>query len=800
MRFPPHSSYRPEQTDNGGAGFDGGDAGARSGSGSVDTFAILLRRYRHRARLTQEEVADRSGLSVRTVRNAERDGAARLRFNSVRRLADSLGLDADDRQRLDAAADAQLPPAPAAPVRQSGPTWSPMPAAPPGRLPAAIASFAGRADEMRELDGLLDAAGGGPMPVVAVLGSAGVGKTALAVHWGQRVAERFPGGQFYVNLRGFHPTGVRMEPGEAVRGLIEALGIPPQRMPPTLDAQLELYRRVLADRRVLLVLDNAADAEHVRPLLPGSSTVAVVVTSRNNLMSLVAVEAAHPMTLRQLNEADSHLLLYRRLGQQRVRAEPEAAAEIVRLCARLPLALSIVAARAATHRGFALADLAAELRDVRGRLDHLGGPDAIADVRAVMSWSYQSLDAEAARLFRLLGLHPGAEVGRSAAASLAGIDAARAAALLRELAVANLLDEHRPGRYTCYSLLHVFATELVDLVDSPAARRAATLRLLDHYLHTAYRAALQLDPHRETITLAPAADGTICADIVDLHTAVAWFTAEHPTILALVSVAVREGFTEHVWRLVWTMLDFWDRRAALWQAWLAVAEQALDTADRVGDDLVRAHCRRSLAQVQARLGDTTAAERNFGYAIAAYRRLELIGSLAHTHRNHAWVMARDGRHDDAIAELHRAMPLFEAGDDEAGQARTLNSIGWYHAHLGDFDRCLRYCLRAMARHRRTGDRFGEADTWDSIGYAYHHLGQQTAADSAYQRALALYRELGDRSSEADTLVRLGDLHRATGDLAAARLAWQQALTILDASDEREAGEIRRRLGEIAEPS
>jgi hypothetical protein len=295
----------------------------------------------------------------------------------------------------------------------------------------------------------------------------------LAVHRAHRVADRFPDGQLYVNLRGFHPTGQAMDPAEAVRGFLDALGTPPERIPASLDAQAALYRSTLAGKRVLVVLDNARDAEHVRPLLPGTPTVMVVVTSRSQLTGLVA-EGAHPITLDLLTTAEARGLLARRLGIDRVTAEPDAVDGIITACARLPLALTVAAARAATHPGFPLAAGAAELSAARGLLDTLAADDPATDVRAVFSWSYQALAAPAARLFRLLGLHPGPDTCAPAAASLAGQPLPDVRRTLAELARANLITEYAPGRYGFHDLLRTHAADLTHGIDtSSAASRSA---------------------------------------------------------------------------------------------------------------------------------------------------------------------------------------------------------------------------------------------------------------------------------------------------------------------------------------
>jgi transcriptional regulator with XRE-family HTH domain len=330
----------------------------------------------------------------------------------------------------------------------------------PRQLPAAVADFTGRAAELQTLSRMLDEAGAGvPGTVVisAIGGTAGVGKTALALYWAHRAAGRFADGQLYVNLRGFDPSGAPATPAEAIRRFLDALAVPPERIPPDPEAQAGLYRSLLADRKMLVVLDNARDEQQVRPLLPASPGSLVLVTSRNQLAGLAAAERARLLTVDVLAHDESVQLLTDRLGARRAAAEPEAVDEIARLCAHLPLALTVAAARAAVRPGFPIASLAADLRDTAGRLDALDSGDPGASVRAVFSWSYQQLSAEAARMFRLLGLHPGPDISVPAAASLAAVEKPEARRLLRELARGCLIAEHIPGRYAFHDLLRAYA-------------------------------------------------------------------------------------------------------------------------------------------------------------------------------------------------------------------------------------------------------------------------------------------------------------------------------------------------------
>jgi DNA-binding SARP family transcriptional activator len=341
----------------------------------------------------------------------------------------------------------------------------------PGQLPADIAAFAGRATELNELDQLLRSHG--TVTICAITGTAGVGKSALAIHWGHRIRQHFPDGQLYVNLRGFDPAGPPLEPGDVLRSFLDAFGMPPERIPVDLPGRSGLYRSLLANRRVLVVLDNARDADQVRWLLPGGRMCLVVSTSRRLLPGLVAAEGAHPVVVDLLSPAEAGQMLAARLGRERLAAEPEAVDEIIAGCARLPLAIAVAAARAATHPGFPLATIATELRAAPTALDAFASADPATDIRATFSWSYQELSAPTKRLFRLLGLHSGPDVTVPAAASLTAAHEHRARSALAELREENLLNEHTPGRYAFHDLLRAYATELVAASESEAERRTA---------------------------------------------------------------------------------------------------------------------------------------------------------------------------------------------------------------------------------------------------------------------------------------------------------------------------------------
>jgi tetratricopeptide (TPR) repeat protein/transcriptional regulator with XRE-family HTH domain len=731
--------------------------------------------------LTQEQLAERLGVERTTVVRWERGETQPLPWLRPR-LARALGVSADRLEELLAADGAPARPDDRAVVV-------------PRQLPAAVADFTGRAAELDALTQIVDDAGAdepGTMVISVIGGTAGVGKTALALHWAHQVAGRFGDGQLYVNLRGYDPSGIPAAPETAIRGFLGALGVPPERIPRTTEAQAGLYRSLLADKRMLIVLDNARDERQVRPLLPAGPGSLVLVTSRRQLGGLAAADGARLLTLDTLRHAEAVQLLAARLGAARAAAEPAAAGQIARLCACLPLALAVAAARAAARPGFPLAALAAELADSAGRLDALDAGDPGSSVRAVFSWSYQQLSDESARMFRLLGLHPGPDISVPAAASLLGIAEAHARRLLRELARAHLTVEHVPGRYAFHDLLRAYAAEQARHTDSQADRDAAIGRVLDHYLHTVARAALLWHPAKEPVALAAPRPGTAPEQPADHRQDMAWFDAEHQVLLAAVTLAAGSGLDTHAWQLPWAMAPFLQSRGHF-QEWAAAQRTALAAATRVGDTAAQALSGRLLANACSDLGDHDQALDHYASSLTLYQRLGNRFGEAKIHHNLGVLAERQDRFADALGHAEQALRLYQAIGDKANEAIALNDVGWFHGHLGDYQQARVFCRQALTLCAEAVDRWVEGEVWDSLGYAEHHLGNLAEAAACCQRALSLYRESGDRFDEADMLIRLGDSHHAAGELTQAREAWQQALAILQDLDRPEADTVRAKL-------
>jgi tetratricopeptide (TPR) repeat protein/transcriptional regulator with XRE-family HTH domain len=737
-----------------------------------DAAGSWLRRQREASGLTQEELAARSGLSVRAISDLERGRTRRPYPRTIRLLTEALRV----------------------PGNAAGHGQHADRAAVPRQLPAVVRHFAGREREIGALYALLDDAGQAPGPVVisALSGTAGIGKTTLAVHWAHHVADRFPDGQLYVNLRGFDPTGTVVTPGAAVRRFLDALDVPAQRIPADLDAQAALYRTLLANRRVLVVLDNARDADQIRPLLPASGGCLALITSRNQLTPLIATEDAHLITLGLLSADEALALLTQRLGRERVDAEPEATAAIIARCARLPLALAIVAAHAAAHPRRPLRTLADALADAGTGLDTLSAGDPSTDVRTVFSWSYRALTPGAARLFRLLGLQPGPDVSTAAAASLAAIPPDRVQPLLTELTQANLIAEPAADRYALHDLLHAYAADLARTHDTDEQCAAATRRVLDHYLHTAHTADRLLYPARNRITLTPPLSGVLPEELTDQRQAMEWFITEGAVLLAALDHAATTRYDTHTWQLAWTLATFLDLRGR-WTELVGTGGTALAAADRLADPTAAAHAYTVIACAHTRLGHFDDAQAHLEYALDRYGRTGDRIAQAHTHNNLGYLADVRGRHATALEHTWQALDLFRAAGHLVGQANTLNSIGWCYAQMADFRQTLVHCQQALGMLKQLGDFVGQAHTWDSIGYAHRHLGEYTAAIASYQQAVDLYQRIGDRNGEATTLTRLGDTHHDAGDPDSAGKSWQQALAILDDLAHPDASAVRAKL-------
>ncbi|MFD9734004.1 BTAD domain-containing putative transcriptional regulator [Umezawaea sp. NPDC059074] len=670
----------------------------------------------------------------------------------------------------------------------------PRPTAAPRQLPSGTTHFVGRSQELDLLGGLLDSAeaAGGSVIVSAVNGTGGVGKTTLALHWANRMKDRFPDGQLYVNLRGFDPRREPLAAADALRGFLGAFIADPKGIPDDGDAQVSLYRSLLSTKRVLVVLDNARDAEQVRPLLPGSPTCFTVITSRNRLEGLVVTDDASLLALDVLDDAESLALLGRRIGTAALTAEPQAVERIVALCGGLPLALAIVAARVVANPRSSLATIADELSSEQGRLDVLDTGDLATSVRGVFSWSYKHLSEPTARVFRVLALHPGAHFAVPAVASAAAIPIEAAREALLELVRTNLLLSLGSDRFQYHDLLRMYAAELSNEVEDAAERRLVQKRLFSHYLYSANAAKImELDwftPHE------PILDGVVVVVGVGSQAeAMEWYEAEHNTLASLLRLAISGRFSEYVDVLqnaLWLFMDMtsrWEQTVALSELVLEYFEEVEDPyefAPRMKIDLAASHGRRGRF------------EKSIEYSRAVLDAGHERGEL-HLQRkalnNMAMAYTELGRHQEAVEFAEAALEVSSRDRGGMGRRLVLNTLAIIYGRLGEHDKA-EGCLReALELNRLRDDTHTVSQNLVVLGETYCELRKWDQAREVLVEALELSRANGSRYNEATSLSLLGDVREAGGDEAGAEVYRKQALDVFTELDMPEAHALRARL-------
>ena len=797
------------------------------------TFAGLLRKLRTEARLTQEELADAARLSPRAVSDLERGINRTARKDTAVLLADVLGLAEPVRAVFVAAARGRAPAADvltamrgeaaaarggAMPAEAEGTA----PAVVPRQLPAGAAFFAGRETELKELDALLDRAGpngagadgkggadgpSGAVVISAVAGMAGVGKTALAVHWARKVAGRFPDGQLYVNLRGYDAEGAAVTPEEVTGWFLAALGVPAVQIPADAQARCGLYRSALAGRRVLIVLDNARDAAQVRPLLPGSGGCLVVVTSRSSLAGLAAAEGARPLRLGPLSTEEGVRLLAARLGGERVAAELDAVTELAGRCGHLPLALAVMAARAAADPGLPLGALAGQLAGAAGaeaaaaaagadpgRLEVLETGDPATSLGQLLAWSHRQLSPPAAQMFALLGVHCGPDITVPAAASLAWVPRAEAGRALAELAAASLAAEHRPGRYVLHDLVRVYAAGRARQALGEVEIRAAIERSLDHYLHT--RVIVHSIP--AAFPVAPPAPGVLPERLAGEAELLAWSQAEHQVVLQ----AIAAGYLTRAWQLFYAQAwflgsqDYWADFRTVGQTLLAAAEAAGDQVALGWTHLVIGRC----CTLAGNRGEDRA---HLARALDHFRRAGDLYGQANAQLHASMACISKAHWAEAAPLAAQALELFRQTGGQTGEGWALASLGACHARLGNYGLARGYARQALEVTPDDRDPVSLAVAWVALGSVHSQLGEPGEAISCYRQALALVREQKNamaRWMKSNLLIECGDAYQAVGDLPAAVEAWQQAQQIRRDMGFPESRRICARLEQADPPS
>jgi DNA-binding SARP family transcriptional activator/tetratricopeptide (TPR) repeat protein len=664
------------------------------------------------------------------------------------------------------------------------------PAVVPRQLPADVTGFSGRVQALARLDAhVADTSA----VVVLVSGTGGVGKTALAVHWAHKVAHRYPDGQLHVDLRGYD-EGNPADPMDVLVRFLQALGVDGGEIPVDPDARSARLRSALAGKRVLLLLDNARTADQVRPLLPGAAGCLTLVTSRDALTGLVVADGARRVELDLFDPAESRDLLRTLLGA-RVDAEPDAVDRLVEQCTGLPLALRLTADLAERRHRTPLSRLAADLTGEQDLLDRLdAGTDQRTALRAVFSWSYRSLTDQGARLFRLMGLAPGADIDAHGCAALLGTSVGEALRTLDELVRAHLVEERTADRFQSHDLLRAYARTRAEADEPEAERDKAVRRLVDYLLHTAYGAERFMDRHHApvAIPLAPAAPGVPERTFPDTATALAWFSTEYENLLAAQAYARAQGRHAEVVQFAAAMRTALFRHR-LRQAYANTQLAAAEAAEALGHVVAEAVCRGVLAQAYALLADYDAALRHgeHGLRLAEKTGDPLVQALAH--RAIAWADHHRGAYQEALDHCARALDLARATGAVTLEADLLNGMGWIHTMLGDHRRALPLCEESVALSARAGYRESEAPALHSLGYVHLRLGNHDAAKTAFLTAAEQYEELGLRSGIVEAYLHLGDAHAESGDTDAAVAAWQRALDALDDKTTPRAATIEARI-------
>ncbi|MFI0405838.1 AfsR/SARP family transcriptional regulator [Actinomadura sp. 3N508] len=674
----------------------------------------------------------------------------------------------------------------------SGP--GPGPGGPvPQQLPPDVSGFSGRTAELARLAGLLPEPGTRPGTVViaSMSGMAGVGKTTLAVHWAYRIRDEFPDGTLFADLRGYSRIGPPARPDEVLDGFLRALQVPPAAIPPTLEERAAMYRSQLDRRRMLIILDNAASSAQLRWLLPGTGGCLAVVTSRSCLSGLVVRSGAHRVPVDVLSRDESLSLLREVMGAGRVDAEPEAAEELARLCAGLPLALRLAAERAATRPHLTLADLTKELEDEHDRLDLLAAPDdETTAVRAAFSWSYHALPPDAARTFRLLGLHPGPDISLDAVAALTGQERQCARGQLDTLTNVHLLQETAHERYRLHDLLRVYARDRAHADEPAAERNSAVRRVLDWYLHSADATDRILMPGRRRVPL----DAADCRPAAPASPAAAlrWCENERLNLVAATRHAARTGLYDVAWKLPFTLWSYFSLRTR-WTDWVTTHELGLGAARRNNDRFAEAHLLTSIANAYRDLQRHDTAFERFEAAVAIGREIgePWVEASARTLRSVAHADLR--QFEEAMDDCLRALVIFRAIGDQWGKAWVLYQLGDICAKVRRPDDAIEYSRQALALFDHVDDHWGRSRALWALGQTYRDLGRLDEAEDHSLRALTVARAIGNRLGEGLALFNLGKIKNDTGDCAAAHRLWGQALGIFEQLGAPQAAKVRARL-------
>ncbi|WP_328718523.1 tetratricopeptide repeat protein [Streptomyces sp. NBC_00247] len=649
----------------------------------------------------------------------------------------------------------------------------------PSQLPAELASFTGRREEVALLDPLLGRLGGGALPVGFVVGAGGVGKTALAVRWAHQVADRFPGGQLFADLRGYDEEEAPRRPSAVLDGFLRALGVAAPQIPTDQNERADLFRGILVGRRVLIVLDNARSFSQIRSLLPGAGHCCVLVTGRDAMAGALAGDyAVESLNLGALDEYEAVSLLARVAGDGRLAADPVGAARIVQLCDGLPLALRIAAARLAAKPHWSVGTLVRRLQDQRRRLDELS-PDE-RGVRASLRLSYRYLAPGAARMFRLLGLLSVPDFAAWAGAALLDIEPAEAEDLVEELVDAQLLEPLSAGsdgqvRYRFQELPRLFARECANAEESEDDRRGAVRRAYGGWFGLAREAHRRVYGGNFTVVRNPSAPHPLPARLVD--TPVGWFETERASIAALVEQASQDdGAGSYAWGLTSLSVTFFQSGNYL-EDWRRCAELSLEAVRRDGDPLGEAVMLHSLSTLEIVQWDHDGARERQRLALELFEKLGERQGCALVLRNMAMCERHQGEPDRAAVIGREALENFRSVGDLYGEAYMLGLLAQIELERGEAAASLELSAEAIVRGRALGSGRGEAQSSVRLAEALTRLGEAAKAEKACRRALELVRESGDVRGEAHALRALGEALWGQGRTAEAESVLLEGLSV-----------------------
>ncbi|WP_018685693.1 ATP-binding protein [Actinokineospora enzanensis] len=659
----------------------------------------------------------------------------------------------------------------------------------PRQLPGPPAGFVDREEALRVLDECLSPAA--PMGVAAIIGAPGAGKTALALFWAHACRARFPGGDLYIDMRGYGPN-TPLTDEQALDVFLRALGVAPEALPRQVDEKAALYRSALAERRLLVVIDNAVSVRQVRRLLPGASGCLALVTSRTTMPGLVAREGARRVSVDVLSPEDAVRLLAEIVGDDRIEADEESARHIARSCGHLPLALRIVAERAADRPHLRMADLAAQLVGERDRLDALAlAEDELTDVRAVFSWSYRALGSGQQATFRALGLHPGSGFSAASVAALVGLEPEQVAEQLHGLVAVHLLQEIGPDRYQLHDLLRAYSRERCEREDAQRARTESVRRVLAWYLWAADAGRVVIFPHSHAVALPPR-PATPIPEFGTPAAATGWFEAERFTLLAAIEMAMDLGLYDLAWKLP-VVLDGMFEISAYWSDWQAIHQVGLAAARALPEPLGMSANLLGLGDFHWRFGEFTAAVRAYAECGELAERIGHLWLIGFAARGLGLAHEGLGDLDRAMADYRKALAVFDAGGLRRGSGMSLLSMGKVFRALGEPTEAVEHCERAVAVFTEIGDRWSRAWGAVPLTQVYRDLGRFDEAVAAAGAALAIFDEFADQRSVATVLMELGEVHAAGGDRSAALTAWRSAAELFESLGDPGAAAVRDRI-------